>query len=106
MKLPAFDYACPATLAEAVALLASRDGDAKALAGGQSLVPMMAFRVASPSLLVDLRKLPDLRRIAISDDGVRLGAMVRWRDILDEARLRPPPPPPQPPGRPRGGCHR
>jgi carbon-monoxide dehydrogenase medium subunit len=87
MKLPAFDYACPATLAEAVALLASRDGDAKALAGGQSLVPMMAFRVASPSLLVDLRKLPDLRRIAISDDGVRLGAMVRWRDILDEARL-------------------
>jgi carbon-monoxide dehydrogenase medium subunit len=85
MKLPAFEYACPATLAEAVALLASRDGDAKALAGGQSLVPMMAFRVASPSLLVDLRKL-DLRRIEIAN-GVRLGAMVRWRDILDDARL-------------------
>jgi carbon-monoxide dehydrogenase medium subunit len=86
MKLPAFEYACPATLAEAVALLASRDGDAKALAGGQSLVPMMAFRVASPSLLVDLRKL-DLRRIEIAGDGVCLGAMVRWRDILDDARL-------------------
>jgi aerobic carbon-monoxide dehydrogenase medium subunit len=86
MKLPAFEYACPATLAEAVALLASRDGDAKALAGGQSLVPMMAFRVASPSLLVDLRKL-DLRRIDVADDGVRLGAMVRWRDILDDPRL-------------------
>jgi carbon-monoxide dehydrogenase medium subunit len=86
MKLPAFEYACPATLAEAVALLASRDGDAKALAGGQSLVPMMAFRVASPSLLVDLRKL-DLRRIDIADDGVRLGAMARWRDILDDPRL-------------------
>jgi carbon-monoxide dehydrogenase medium subunit len=86
MKLPAFEYACPATLAEAVALLASRNGDAKALAGGQSLVPMMAFRVASPSLLVDLRKL-DLRRIDIAEDGVRLGAMVRWRDILDDARL-------------------
>jgi carbon-monoxide dehydrogenase medium subunit len=85
MKLPAFEYACPATLEEAVALLASRDGDAKALAGGQSLVPMMAFRVASPSLLVDLRKL-DLRRIDIAN-GVRLGAMVRWRDILDDARL-------------------
>src|SRR5579864_3230687 len=84
MKLPAFEYACPATLAEAVALLASRD-DAKALAGGQSLVPMMAFRVASPSLLVDLRRL-DLRRIDIAN-GVRLGAMVRWRDILDDARL-------------------
>jgi aerobic carbon-monoxide dehydrogenase medium subunit len=87
MKLPAFEYACPATLAEAVALLASRDGDAKALAGGQSLVPMMAFRIASPSLLVDLRKLTDLKRIDISDDGVRLGAMVRWRDIEDDARL-------------------
>ena len=86
MKLPAFEYACPATLEEAVALLASRDGDAKALAGGQSLVPMMAFRVASPSLLVDLRKL-DLRRIETGGDGVRLGAMVRWRDILDDARL-------------------
>jgi carbon-monoxide dehydrogenase medium subunit len=86
MKLPAFDYACPATLAEAVALLASRD-EAKALAGGQSLVPMMAFRVASPSLLVDLRKLADLRQITIDTSGVRLGAMVRWRDIEDDARL-------------------
>jgi carbon-monoxide dehydrogenase medium subunit len=86
MKLPAFDYACPATLAEAVALLASRD-EAKALAGGQSLVPMMAFRIASPSLLVDLGKLSDLRQIAMDGGGVRLGAMVRWRDIEDDARL-------------------
>src|SRR5712692_11975842 len=86
MKLPAFEYACPATLAEAVTLLASRD-EAKALAGGQSLVPMMAFRIASPSLLVDLRKLSDLRRIEITKEGVRLGAMVRWRDIEDDARL-------------------
>src|SRR2546426_4720357 len=86
MKLPAFDYACPATVAEAVALLASRD-EAKALAGGQSLVPMMAFRIASPSLLVDLRKLSDLRQITIDASGVRLGAMVRWRDIEDDARL-------------------
>ena len=87
MKLPAFEYACPATLAEAVALLAAHDGDAKALAGGQSLVPMLAFRVASPALLVDLRKLPGLNEIKITDAGVRLGAMVRWRDILDDARL-------------------
>lgn len=87
MKLPAFEYACPETLAEAVTLLASRDGDAKALAGGQSLVPMMAFRVASPSLLVDLRKLTELRRIDIGSNGVRLGALVRWRDIEDDARL-------------------
>ena len=88
MKLPPFEYACPTTIAEAVALLASHDGDAKPLAGGQSLVPMLAFRVASPSLLVDLRKLAELRQIKISADGVTLGAMVRWRDILDDARLR------------------
>ena len=87
MKLPAFEYACPATLAEAVSLLAAREGDAKVLAGGQSLVPMMAFRVASPALLVDLRRLAELRRIDITSDGVRLGAMARWRDIEDDARL-------------------
>ena len=86
MKLPPFEYACPTTLAEAVALLASQNGEAKAIAGGQSLVPMLAFRVAAPTLLVDLRKL-GLNRIAIAPDGVRLGAMVRWRDIEDDARL-------------------
>jgi carbon-monoxide dehydrogenase medium subunit len=87
MKLPPFDYACPGTLSEAVALLASRDGDAKALAGGQSLVPMLAFRLAQPALLVDLRKLADLRGIRIFDKSVTLGAMVRWREIEDDARL-------------------
>jgi carbon-monoxide dehydrogenase medium subunit len=88
MKLPVFDYACPATIAEAVALLAAHGGEAKPIAGGQSLVPMLAFRLAAPVLLVDLRKLGELREIAITDGGVRLGAMVRWRDILQEPRLR------------------
>jgi aerobic carbon-monoxide dehydrogenase medium subunit len=88
MKLPPFEYACPTTVSEAVALLASHDGEAKALAGGQSLVPMMAFRVAQPSLVVDLRKLAELRDIKIAADGVTLGAMVRWRQILDDERLR------------------
>jgi carbon-monoxide dehydrogenase medium subunit len=87
MKLPAFEYACPATLNEAVALLASHKGEAKPIAGGQSLMPMMAFRVAQPTMLVDLRKLPGLNKIAIGADGVRLGAMVRWRDIEDDKRL-------------------
>src|SRR5262252_8222172 len=87
MKLPPFDYACPTTLPEAVQLLAARDGDAKAIAGGQSLVPMLAFRLAQPTLLVDLRKLADLRGIRISAKGVTLGAMVRWRDIEDDERL-------------------
>jgi len=87
MKLPPFEYACPNTLSEAVALLASHDGDAKALAGGQSLMPMMAFRVAQPSLLVDLRKIADLKGIRISQDGTRLGALTRWRDIQDDKAL-------------------
>jgi aerobic carbon-monoxide dehydrogenase medium subunit len=86
MKLPPFEYACPTTLAEAVQLLAARE-DAKALAGGQSLVPMLAFRLAQPTLLVDLRKVADLRGIEITETDVRLGAMVRWRDIEDDARL-------------------
>jgi carbon-monoxide dehydrogenase medium subunit len=87
MKLPPLEYACPASLSEAVTLLASRGGDARAIAGGQSLMPMLAFRVVAPSLLVDLRKLSELKEIKIGADGVRLGAMVRWRDIEDDARL-------------------
>lgn len=88
MKLPPFEYACPATLDETVSLLRSGKGDAKPLAGGQSLLPMMAFRLASPSMIVDLRNLPGLRDIEVDDDGVRLGAMVRWCDILKDTRLR------------------
>ncbi|HUZ75849.1 MAG TPA: xanthine dehydrogenase family protein subunit M [Stellaceae bacterium] len=87
MKPPRFEYACPATLGEAVALLTQRHGEAKVLAGGQSLMPVLAFRLASPSLLVDLRKLPDLDGIAIAADGVRLGARLRWRDLERDERL-------------------
>jgi CO/xanthine dehydrogenase FAD-binding subunit len=88
MKLPSFDYACPATIAEAIALLAAHGGEAKPIAGGQSLVPMLAFRLTAPTLLVDLRKLSELRQIKITDAGVTLGAMVRWCDILNEPPLR------------------
>ena len=88
MKLPSFDYACPTTIAEAIALLAARGGEAKPIAGGQSLVPMLAFRLTAPTLLVDLRKLSELRQIKITDAGVTLGAMVRWCDILNEPPLR------------------
>jgi len=87
MKSPAFDYARPTTLAEAVSLLTSHEGEAKVLAGGQSLVPMLAFRLAAPTLLVDLNRLSELRFIRIEDDGVRLGAMVRWRQVEDDVRL-------------------
>jgi aerobic carbon-monoxide dehydrogenase medium subunit len=81
MKLPGFDYARPDKLDDALALLSSHRGDAKALAGGQSLMPMLAFRLAAPRLLVDLARIPDLNRITIGADGVRLGALVRWVDI-------------------------
>ncbi len=87
MKLPPFHYVAPTSLAEAISLLAASGGTAKALSGGQSFVPVMAFRLASPSLIVDLRKIPGLGRIDIDDQGVRLGAKVRWRDILDDKRL-------------------
>jgi carbon-monoxide dehydrogenase medium subunit len=86
MKPARFEYRAPDTLEEAVALLAATP-EAKAIAGGQSLMPLLAFRLAAPSLLVDLRRLPGLDRIAIGSDGVRLGAKVRWRDIEADARL-------------------
>lgn len=87
MKLPNLEYASPSTIAEAVSLLASRDGNAKVISGGQSLMPMLAFRLASPELLVDLKQLKDLDTISIRDDGVRLGAKVRWCDIEGDGRL-------------------
>ena len=88
MKFPAFEYAAPATLAEAVALLAAGRGAAKVLAGGQSLLPTMAFRLATPAMLIDIGKLEELRKITIGAEGVRLGARTRWRDIEDDARLQ------------------
>src|SRR5215469_5909207 len=88
MKLAAFDYASPATIEEAVALLASRSGNAKIISGGQSLVPMLAFRLAAPELLVDLKQLQGLNRIDIAEDGVRLGAKVRWCEIERDERLK------------------
>jgi carbon-monoxide dehydrogenase medium subunit len=86
VKLPAFDYAAPATLREALDLLAANPG-AKALAGGQSLIPTMAFRLAAPPMLVDLANLRELEKITIDANGAHLGARVRWRDIEDHATL-------------------
>lgn len=86
MKLPAFDYAAPQTLAEAIALLATH-ADALPISGGQSLIPILAFRLAAPSLLVDLRCIPGLDTITVSATGVSLGAKVRWCDIEQDERL-------------------
>jgi carbon-monoxide dehydrogenase medium subunit len=79
MKLPDFDYHSPTSLDEAIALMATPN--ARVLAGGQSLLPIMAFRLAAPSALVDLRKIKGLDEIEITQDAIHLGPMVRWRDV-------------------------
>ena len=87
MKFPAFDYACPTSLDAALGLLKERGADAVLLAGGQSLMPLLAFRLAAPGLLVDLKDVPGLGAIGIDAEGVRLGAFVRWCEIDRNARL-------------------
>ena len=87
MKPSAFEYKSPATLSEAVSLLMAGNGNAKLIAGGQSLMPMLAFRLAAPELLVDLKRIRDLDAITITEDGIALGAKVRWCDIAGDQRL-------------------
>jgi carbon-monoxide dehydrogenase medium subunit len=88
MKLPDFEFKSPATVAEAVGMLMEADGEAKLLAGGQTLLPVMAFRLAAPAILIDLSGVQELKGISIDDTGVRIGAMTTWRDIEDDQRLR------------------
>lgn len=80
MKPPLFSYFRPATVDEALSLLAEH-GDAKPLAGGQSLVPAMNFRLSQPAALVDLNRLDALAGIAPSGGGLRIGAMTRQRAV-------------------------
>jgi len=87
MKPPPFDYARAESVDEAVALLAKHGDEAKIIAGGQSLMPMLAFRMAEPRLLVDIGSISKLRGIEISERGVTLGALVRWCDIERQPEL-------------------
>ncbi len=80
MKPARFDYARPATLAEALALLAQPE--AAVLAGGQSLMPMMNLRVARPALLVDINRLPGLGEIRLAGGVLRIGALARHAEVL------------------------
>ena len=77
---PAFDYASPKTLSEAVSLLSQNSGS-KVLAGGHSLIPMMKFRLASPPLLVDINRLEGLSYIREADGWLKIGAMTREVDL-------------------------
>jgi carbon-monoxide dehydrogenase medium subunit len=91
MLLREVEYARPASVQEALRLLAENEG-ARALAGGQTLINVMKARAASPDLLVDLNRLEELRGIDLGPDGtVAIGAMVTYSELIDsaEARARP-----------------
>ncbi|HTD70799.1 MAG TPA: xanthine dehydrogenase family protein subunit M [Gemmatimonadales bacterium] len=92
MKPAPFDYFSPATVEEALALLDEHGGDAKPLAGGQSLIPAMNFRLARPAVLVDLNRIAELAYVRAAPGGVAIGAMTRQRAVErsdDVARAAP-----------------
>jgi aerobic carbon-monoxide dehydrogenase medium subunit len=74
-----FEYVVPATLEEALDVLGRYEDDAKVLAGGQSLIPLMKLRFAAPRALVDINRLPGLDTLAEADGGLRIGALVRHK---------------------------
>ncbi len=82
MKPPPFDYHAPATVEEACSLLGSLE-DAKVLAGGQSLVPLLNFRLARPQHLVDINRIPQVDRIYERDGGVAVQALARQAAVED-----------------------
>jgi len=77
----AFDYQAPSTLEEALGVLADRGDDAKVMAGGMSLIPLLKLRFAQPGLLVDIGRLPGLKDIKREDGHVTIGALVRHVDV-------------------------
>ena len=81
MKAAPFDYIRAESLSHALAALHEHGGEAKLIAGGQSLVPMMAMRLARPACLVDINRLDSLKNIEVSSHSVKLGAGVRQRDL-------------------------
>ncbi len=91
MKPAPFRYADPRSLDEALDVLSAEAG-AKVLAGGQSLLPLLAMRLAAPSTLVDLNRVPGLDAVEATGDGVRVGALVRHAHLLRDtaaARVQP-----------------
>jgi carbon-monoxide dehydrogenase medium subunit len=84
---PEFDYTAPESLEDALRALAEGGEDAKVLAGGHSLLPLMKLRLAAPTLLVDLRKIPGLRGAEREDGQWRIGPMTRHADLQDNAGL-------------------
>lgn len=86
MQVPAaFRYTRASTVDEAVRLLGQHGDEARLIAGGHSLLPMMKLRLAGPSMLIDINDLDELRRIGVDGDVLRIGAMVRHAELLDSA---------------------
>ena len=85
---PAFDYVAPRSVGEAISLLSSLGEDAKLLAGGHSLLPMMKLRFAQPGTLIDINRIPELR--GISDEGgvIRIGAMTTETELINSKLLQ------------------
>jgi carbon-monoxide dehydrogenase medium subunit len=81
LKPAPFDYRKVASLEEASLLLSEHGDEAKILAGGQTLVPILNFRLAQPSILVDINDIPGLDYIELGPEGLTLGALVRWHQI-------------------------
>src|SRR3954464_15332750 len=86
MLLRQVEYARPATVQEAIGLLSDNDG-ARALAGGQTMVNVMKARAASPDVLVDLNALDELRAIHTGRDGLELGAMVTYTQLMASSEV-------------------
>jgi carbon-monoxide dehydrogenase medium subunit len=77
MKLPQLDYEAPTTVSEAVELLAEHRDEASVLAGGQSLIPLLALRLAYPDVLIDINGIDELSGVSAADGWVAIGAMTR-----------------------------
>ncbi|WP_407183719.1 FAD binding domain-containing protein [Bradyrhizobium centrosematis] len=82
MKPPAFDYLRAGSISEVLDALAQQGGDARVLAGGQSLMAMLNMRLAKPKLLIDIMRIRELQQIERKDDCVAIGAGVRQADLL------------------------
>ena len=88
MKPSSFGYSRPESVAEAVAILASIGPEGKVLAGGQSLVPLLNMRLATPSYLVDINRLDELAYVSVNDGHVAVGALARHEDVLRDPVAR------------------
>ena len=89
MKLPPVEYEAPTTVAEAIDLLAEHGDEASVLAGGQSLLPLLALRLARPEVLIDINRVDELSGVSATNGHVTIGAMTREyaAAIPDDGRL-------------------